>query len=233
MQDSLILLLIISAKESCSNFCMEVAMDELVKKHTGSFIDGIRHHLLEFDEIIHRVKEKDMYTYEHNNRLHGYSFQIGEKLNLNKNTMEKLTFAALFHDIGKLNVPDYILQKPGSLSEDEFKYIRLHPTDGKHIMAEIYTNSIGDIIEQHHERIDGSGYPLGLKSDEISREAKIIAVADSYDAMTTDRPYRKAISPNIAIKEIERLAGTHYEKDVVEVFKSILIEQGVIEEQTY
>lgn len=204
-------------------------MAELVKDRAGSFIHNICDHLHEFDEIIHKVMEKDMYTYEHNNRLHGYSFQIGEKLNLNKSTMEKLTFAALFHDIGKINVPDYILQKPGSLSEDEFNYIRMHPTDGKEIVEGIDINSIGDIIEQHHERIDGSGYPLGLKNDEILWEAKIIAVADSYDAMTTDRPYRKAISPNIAMKELERLVGTHYEKDVVEVFKAILIEQGVIE----
>ena len=207
-------------------------MDKFIKEHPGSFINNISLHLHEFDEIIHKVMQKDMYTYEHNNRLHGYSLQIGERLNLNKSTMEKLIFAALFHDIGKINVPDYILQKPGSLSEDEFKYIRMHPTDGKVIVEAIDINSIGDIIEQHHERIDGSGYPLGLKNSEILREAKIIAVADSYDAMTTDRPYRKAMSPNIAIKELERLVGTHYEKDVVDVFKSILVEQGVIESQT-
>ena len=207
-------------------------MDELDKIQGDSFIHNICHNLHEFDEIIQKVMKKDMYTYEHNNRLHGYSFKIGKKLNLNRATMEKLTFAALFHDIGKINVPDYILQKPGTLSEDEFDYIKMHPTDGKEIIAEIYTKSIGDIIEQHHERIDGSGYPLGLKSDEILWEAKVIAVADSYDAMTTDRPYRKAMSPNIAIKELEHLVGTHYEKDVVVVFKSILIEQGIIEEQT-
>lgn len=208
---------------------MEVAMDELGNKLTGSFIDNICHNLHDFDEMIQKVMRKDIYTYEHNNRLHGYSFKIGKKLNLNKDTMEKLTFAALFHDIGKINVPDYILQKPGSLSEDEFDFIRMHPTDGKQIIAEIYANGIGDIIEQHHERIDGSGYPLGLKNGEILWEAKIIAVADSYDAMTTDRPYRKAMSPKIAFEELESLVGTHYERDVVEVFKSVLIEQGVIE----
>ena len=206
-------------------------MDQLIKPQTDSFIHKICNNLHEFDEIIQKVMKKDIYTYEHNNRLHGYSFKIGKKLNLNIDIMEKLTFAALFHDIGKINVPDYILQKPGALSEDEFDYIRMHPTDGKQIVSEIYAKGIGDIIEQHHERIDGSGYPLGLKSDEILWEAKIIAVADSYDAMTTDRPYRKAMSPNIAIKEIESLVGTHYEKDVVTAFKSVLIEQGVIEVQ--
>ncbi|MDF2592608.1 MAG: metal dependent phosphohydrolase [Clostridia bacterium] len=205
-------------------------MNEFIKEHTGSFVNNMYQHLHEFDEIIHKVMKKDMYTYEHNNRLRGYTLQIGERLNLNKNTMEKLTFAALFHDIGKINVPDYILKKPGSLSEDEFNYIRMHPTDGKEMVGAIDINSIGDIIEQHHERIDGSGYPLGLKNGEILREAKIIAVADSYDAMTTDRPYRKAMSPNIAMKELERLVGSHYEKDVVEVFKSILVEQGILEE---
>jgi HD-GYP domain-containing protein (c-di-GMP phosphodiesterase class II) len=211
---------------------VEVAMSELVKNQSGPFIDNVCHNLHEFDEMIQKVMRKDVYTYEHHNRLHGYSFKIGKKLNLNKHTMEKLTFAALFHDIGKINVPDYILQKPGTLSEDEFDYIRMHPTAGKEIISEFYTKDIGDIIAQHHERIDGSGYPLGLKNNEILWEAKVIAVTDSFDAMTTDRPYRKAMSPDIAMKELESLVGTHYEKDVVEVFKSVLIEQGIIEAQT-
>lgn len=180
------------------------------------------------EEITRRIMEKDMYTYEHNNRLHLYSKQIAKKLRLSKDETEKLTYAALFHDIGKINVPDSILQKPGMLSEEEFQYMRLHPTDGKKIISETYVKWIGDIIEQHHERLDGSGYPYGLKNEDILWEAKIIAVADSYDAMTTNRPYRTAMSPEVAMKELERLAGIHYEKKVVEVFKSILIEKGVL-----
>jgi HD-GYP domain-containing protein (c-di-GMP phosphodiesterase class II) len=203
-------------------------MEELVIEQAGSYIESICQHSSEMDEIIHKVMKKDMYTYEHNNRLHGYSIQIGEKFHLSKDRMEKLGFAALFHDIGKINVPDYILQKPEKLNEDEFEYIRMHPTDGKNIIPKAYLGRIGDIIEQHHERLDGSGYPYGLKNEEILWEAKIIAVADSYDAMTTDRPYRKAMEPNTAMQELERLAGIHYEKDVVEVFKSVLMEQGVI-----
>jgi HD-GYP domain-containing protein (c-di-GMP phosphodiesterase class II) len=185
----------------------------------------------ELENIMNMIMKKDMYTYEHNNRLHNYSIQMAEKLNLSKDEMEKLLFAARFHDIGKINVPDYILQKPGMLNEDELRYIRLHPADGKKIVSGTYINRIGNIIEQHHERLDGSGYPYGLKGEEILWEAKIIAVADSYDAMTTDRPYRKAMEPNTAMQELERLAGIHYEKNVVEVFKSLLIEQGVIESQ--
>jgi len=111
------------------------------------------------DNIIQQIINKDLYTHEHNNRLHNYSIKIAEKLNLSEDNMEKLVFAALFHDIGKINVPDYILQKPGALSEEEFKYIKLHPTDGKSIISKINMNRIGDIIEQHHERLDGSAIP--------------------------------------------------------------------------
>lgn len=182
----------------------------------------------ELNEITHKVMQKDLYTYEHNNRLHGYSMQIAEKLDLNRERCEMLLFAAMFHDIGKLNVPDYILQKPGMLNEEEFCYIRQHPTDGKKIISDTYLKYIGDIIEQHHERLDGSGYPYGLKAQDILLEAKIIAVADSYDAMTTDRPYRKAMTPKKAMQELEGLVDVHYEKNVVEVFKDILLEQGII-----
>ncbi|MDF2532492.1 MAG: hypothetical protein K0Q65_2073 [Clostridia bacterium] len=184
------------------------------------------------EELIRSIMEKDMYTHEHNNRLHRYSMQIGRKLNLSSEKMDKLLFAAMFHDIGKINVPDYILQKPGSLSEEEFGYIKLHPSDGKEIISKTHFKRVGNIIEQHHERIDGSGYPYGLKNDEILWEAKVIAVADSYDAMTSDRPYRKAMTPSIAMQELERLADVHYERNIVEVFKAILIEQGIIEAQT-
>lgn len=184
------------------------------------------------ERLIKSVMEKDMYTHEHNNRLHGYSMQIAKKFNLSGEKMDNLLFAAMFHDVGKINVPDYILQKPGSLSEEEFEYIKLHPSDGKTIISKTHIKRVGNIIEQHHERLDGSGYPRGLKNKEIMWEAKVIAVADSYDAMTSDRPYRKAMAPNIAIRELESLVDIHYEKDVVEVFKSILIEQGIIEAQT-
>ncbi len=193
-----------------------------------SVYEEISHIVIELNEITHKVMQKDLYTYEHNNRLHSYSMQIAEKLDLNRERSEMLLFAAMFHDIGKLNVPDYILQKPGTLNEEEFGYIRQHPSDGKRIISDTYLKYIGDIIEQHHERLDGSGYPRGLRAEEILMEAKIIAVADSYDAMTTDRPYRKAMAPKRAIQELESLVNVHYEKNVVDAFRDILLEQGII-----
>lgn len=182
----------------------------------------------QLEEISNKIKQKDLYTYEHNIRLRDYTLRIAEKMGMPTDNMDRLGFAARFHDVGKINVPDYILQKPGMLNEDEFRYIRQHPTDGKVIVSDTFLGKVGDIIEQHHERLDGSGYPLGLKDEDILLEARIIAVADSYDAMTTDRPYRKAMTPVQALYELERLAGVHYDKDIVEIFKSLLSEQGLI-----
>ena len=137
-------------------------------------------------------------------------------------------FAAVYHDIGKINVPDAILLKPASLSEEEFEYIKKHPTDGRKLFEKTYLCDIGEIIEQHHERLDGSGYPFGLKDEEICIEAKIVAVLDSYDAMTSDRPYRKGLSAKIAMEELKRFAGIHYDKKIVEIFEEVLKEEGIL-----
>ncbi len=133
------------------------------------------------------------------------------------------------HDIGKINVPDEILKKPGRLTDEEFEYIKRHPGDGAEMVKKTSYEYIWQIIEQHHERLDGSGYPHGLKGNEILIEAKIIAVSDTYDAMTTDRPYRKGLSPIQTVEELKRLSGIHYEKEIVDVMVDILIEEGVIE----
>ncbi|WP_097028098.1 HD-GYP domain-containing protein [Clostridium peptidivorans] len=182
----------------------------------------------ELNVIVEKVSEKDMYTQEHNLRLQDYSIRIAKELKLHNKTLYNLLYASLFHDIGKINVPIEVLNKPGRLTKEEFDYIKKHPEDGYDLMKNSCIQEVGEIIRQHHERLDGSGYPHGLKEDEICIEAKIIAVVDTYDAMTSDRPYRKALSPIIAMDELKRLKGIHYDEKIVDIFEQILMKEEKI-----
>lgn len=179
----------------------------------------------ELIKIAKKSQEKDMYTHNHGDRVQKYSIEIADRLNLSDDEVEKIAFASLFHDIGKINVPDEILKKPSSLTKEEFECIKKHPEDGGKLVQNTYMKHIAEIIEQHHERIDGSGYPKGLKGEEICLEAKIICIADSYDAMTSDRPYRKGMTPQQALGEIKRLAGSHYDRELVDIFCDILYQK--------
>lgn len=179
-------------------------------------------------ELAEKVGKKDRYTHSHNQRVKDYAVKIGNKLNLSKEKIEDIVFASLFHDLGKINVPDEILNKPGRLTAEEFEYIKKHPSDGADLVKATYYENIAEIIEQHHERLNGSGYPKGLKGDQILIEAKIIAVSDAYDAMTTDRPYRKGMSPKDAVDELIKLKGIHYDEMVVDAFIDVLIEEGIL-----
>ncbi len=182
----------------------------------------------ELVELANKVEQKDRYTHNHNQRVKDYAVKIGNKLNLSKERIETIAFAALFHDLGKVHIPDQILNKPGILTDEEFEFIKKHSSDGANLVKKTYYENIGKIIEQHHERIDGSGYPNGLKDDEILIEAKIISVSDVYDAMTTDRPYRKGLSPIVAIDELRSLKGIFYDEKVVDSFFDVLKEEEVI-----
>lgn len=183
-------------------------------------------------ELMHltkKVEEKDLYTHRHIQRVKDYTVKISNKLNLSKERIENIAFASLFHDLGKINVPDEILNKPGRLTIEEFEFIKKHPADGMILVKKTYYENVAEIIHQHHERLDGSGYPGGLKEDEILLEAKIIAVSDTYDAMTTDRAYRKGVSPQEAVEELISLKGTFYDEMVVDTFIQVLKDENVID----
>lgn len=188
----------------------------------------ISQHVRDLVEIAKKSQEKDMYTHNHGDRVQRYSIEIANRLNLCDDDVERVAYASLFHDIGKVNVPDEILKKPSSLTKEEFECIKKHPEDGGVLVERTHYKDLSKIIEQHHERIDGSGYPKGLKDGEISLEARIIGIADSYDAMTSDRPYRKGMSSKEAIDEIISLAGTHYDRELVDIFCDIIYEKGEI-----
>ncbi len=179
-------------------------------------------------ELLRQSEEKDTCTHNHGQRVQHYSVRICEQMGLSEDIIADLQIASLFHDIGKLNVPDELLNKAGNLTQEEFDCIRKHPADSGILLEGRFDNSrVCEIATQHHEWIDGTGYPLGLTEDQIVLEAKIIAVADSYDAMTSDRAYRRALPPSEAVEELRRFSGTHYEPKVVEALISSLVEEGM------
>lgn len=157
-------------------------------------------------------------------RVLANALKIGERLHLNYESLEKLTLAAMLHDIGKVKIPANILNKPGKLTNKEYDIVKKHPFYGFEMIHKLANPSIANIILQHHERLDGSGYPYGLYENQILIEAKIIAISDSFDAMTEDRVYRKGSPPHVAFQEIESLSGVYYDNEVVEAFGEVLYE---------
>lgn len=165
------------------------------------------------------VEAKDVYTRGHSERVCFLSAYVGKILNLDRKTFYTLRWAALFHDIGKLNVPEDVLKKPGKLSDKELAMIKEHSTYGAWLLS--FIRSFGDIVaavRHHHERYDGSGYPDGLKGEEIPICARIIAVSDTYDALTSTRCYRKAFHPDEAVKIITTVSGKQLDPGVADVF---------------
>lgn len=173
-------------------------------------------------EIMKSVDDKDKYTKQHCNRVQELSFKIAKQMNLKGDTLEGIQFSSIFHDLGKVEIPNEILNKPGKLTDEEYEIIKTHSYHGSQIIKSLYFKNLEKIVLQHHERVDGTGYPNGLKGDEICLEAAIISVADTYDAMTSDRPYRKALSKDVALDEIKRLKGKHFKEEVVEAFLEVI-----------
>ncbi len=176
-------------------------------------------------DLVIEVEKKDNYTANHCYRISDYSLKIGKHLKLPVWELQILNFAAYLHDVGKICIPESILNKPGKLDSTEWELIKQHSTFGKEILIDTgipILNQVGIVVEQHHERYDGKGYPLGLAGDEINLLASIITVVDSYDAMTVDRVYQKARSKEEAIEELIRCKGTMYHPMAVDAFLSIL-----------
>ena len=169
------------------------------------------------------VEAKDSYTRGHSDRVSEYSVLIGEKLGLSEEQIKTLRIGGLFHDIGKIGIPDSILLKPSKLSDDEYSQIKNHPAIGAHILgsADIFKDII-PIVKHHHEKYDGTGYPGMLKGEEIPYLARIAAVADTFDAMTSRRSYRGPIDIEHVKDEIKRCEGTQFDPQVAEAFLDIL-----------
>jgi putative nucleotidyltransferase with HDIG domain len=169
------------------------------------------------------VDRRDPYTYQHSQDVAAYAVRTARQLHLPDRDVEMIRLAARVHDLGKIAVPDAVLHKDGRLTDEEFALMKKHPQDGADILAKFPEYRRGrELVLAHHERMDGRGYPRGLTGAEIPMGARIIAVADAWDAMTSNRPYRKALDQDIALGELMRGRGTQWDADVVDAFGSTL-----------
>lgn len=173
------------------------------------------------------VEKRDPYTAGHQTRVADLSAAIASELGLDTDTIEGLRLGATIHDIGKIYIPAEILNRPGQLSINEFGMIKSHPDVGYDIIKDVkFPWPVAEMVLQHHERMDGSGYPKGLKEEEIILEARILAVADVVEAITSHRPYRPALGVDIALAEIKSNRGTFYDADVVDACLKLFLEKG-------
>ncbi len=170
--------------------------------------------------LVNAIEAKDAYNQGHSKRVHRYSMQIAKLLNLPPQEMEALRWASVLHDLGKIGIPERILTKPGKLTDKEFAMIKEHPVKGKTILAPIRQLAPSmEAIAHHHERWDGMGYPDGLEGEKIPLTARIITVADTFDAITSKRSYRAPKTSKDAFREMELVAGSQLDPDLVHIFK--------------
>ncbi len=172
--------------------------------------------------LVYTIEAKDVYTRGHSERVNHYCMQMAEGLGMDAKTKDMLNWASILHDIGKIGIPEEILNKHGKLTDAEYDIIKSHPEKGRNILEPLkqLSASVPGIFH-HHERSDGKGYPLGLKGDEIPVEARIIAVADTFDAVNSSRAYRPAKTPKDALAVLEAVAGEQVDAELVEVFKKV------------
>ncbi len=181
-----------------------------------------------FSELL---ESKDIYTANHSDNTATIAHHIAKALNLSEDEVANISMAAQLHDIGKVGIPNSIINKPDKLNDEEYEIIKTHPARSYDIIKDLESfNDIAEIVRHHHERIDGKGYPDGLKGDDFSLGAKIVAVADTFEAMTSDRPYRKALSYEVALAEMKRVAGTQLDAEVVAAFEKMNFDYKIYED---
>ena len=170
--------------------------------------------------ITNSVEARDPYTRGHSHRVGQIAKAIAEELNWDSDDLELIDWGGMLHDVGKIGINDAILNKPGKLEDDEYEAIKLHPLIGAQIVKDIpFLKPVVPYILEHHERFNGKGYPRGLTGEDISIEGRLLAVADVFDAMTTDRPYQKAFKPEVAHEKILRNENSQFDPKVVKAFE--------------
>jgi response regulator RpfG family c-di-GMP phosphodiesterase len=173
------------------------------------------------------VEEKDRYTRGHSERVKTYAVELAKRLGLPHETISTIEHACVLHDMGKIGIPDVIIQKDCDLTEEEYRLIKEHPAKGERIIRVIpFLESALPIVRHHHERFDGTGYPDGLRGEDIELGARIVAIADTYDAMTTERPYRGPLPKDHAIAVLKEQKGKQFDPELVDIFVRYLLEQG-------
>jgi len=210
-----------------------------IAKHAATYIQNA-HLFSELQELnlniimtlVHAVEAKDRYTRGHSIRVTELALQLGRELGLRTQDMELLQTAGLLHDVGKIGVPEAILLKPSRLTEDEYEQIKQHPAIGAAILQPIKgLEEVAQIVYYHHERYDGQGYLEGLRGENIPQPARILAVCDTFAAMTSDRPHRKSLSEKQAVGELRRVAGTQLDPIFVEVLLKIIEKKAITVEK--
>ena len=176
-------------------------------------------HLATIEALALAIDAKDQTEPNHIQRVQAYATGLARALGMSETEVQAVKTAALLHDIGKLAIPDHILAKPGPLTPEEFQKVRVHPEVGAAILHSVpFPSPVAPLILSHHERWDGRGYPAGLKEDEIPLGARVVGVVEYFDALTSDRPYHKAISQDAALALLKQEAGKALDPRVVEVF---------------
>jgi response regulator RpfG family c-di-GMP phosphodiesterase len=209
-------------------------MQALDKRRLKLEVEGYRHHLEErvkeqahrieelslerLQALVHCLEEKDTYLRGHSVRVTKYAVGIGRRLGLSQDVVDVIALGAELHDLGKIGVSEAVLNKPGKLTDAEYRHIMEHPTIGARILAPLMRDApvALAIVRHHHERLDGKGFPDGLKADAIPLEVRVVTVADSFDAMTSLRPYRAALSIERAVQELQDWKGRQFDPDLVD-----------------
>jgi len=201
-------------------YYLENEIDKKTKEMKKAYIDTV-------NAFIHSIEMRDAYTGGHSGRVSKIAYRIAKDLLFNKTKLEEVRIGGILHDIGKIGISDRILQKPGKLTIEEYNEIKKHPQRGSEIIKDItFLKPILPYILHHHERFDGRGYPHGLKAKNIPLEGRILAVADAYEAMTSNRPYRKAMPIKKATNEILSNAGSQFDPEIVNIFKKLFLKKG-------
>ncbi len=219
------------AKKRGRNRVVKYFKDILCELEDISFVEYKQQMIIDFMYSLANVIDmKDKYTGHHSEEVSRISVLIGEKLGLGDEDMTALRLGSILHDFGKIGMPDAIINKKGKLTDEEYARMKAHPEKGYNIIKNIIDNKkVLEIIKYHHERYDGKGYPEQLKGEEIPYLARIVCVADAYHAMTSDRSYRKALSVETAVAELQKWRGIQFDSDIVGAFVEAVEEAGLLQ----
>jgi putative nucleotidyltransferase with HDIG domain len=215
-----------AAEYSCEQRENEEKLNAVIsdKNHWLELYDRMKTQITECNQqsinvLTNVIKAKDIDLYNHSERVAKYALKIADMMSLNKMQKQNIEYASYFHDIGKIGIKDNILDKPDKLDEHEYNEIKRHPIVGADIIKEINSlKEIAEIVSQHHEYVGGGGYPKGISGSEIRIEARIISVADTYDALTSDRVYRKELNTEVACNILRMGKNKFYDPNVVDIF---------------